>query len=116
MAVVVLIGGLLSVQYLYPSLLWFVPLLFLLIRTAAVMLGTIGACVSPSQRLLIGWFGTRGIGSIYYLAFALNHGLPHGIAQQLVGITMVTIAASVVVHGISVTPLLAVYEKYGGRV
>ena len=109
--VVVLLGGLLSTKYLYPELLWFVPLLLVVIRPAAVMLGTLGACVKPTQRLLIGWFGVRGVGSVYYLAYAVSHGLPHGVAQQLIGLTLMTIAASVVVHGISVTPLLKLYEK-----
>lgn len=109
--VVVLIGALLATHYLYTELLWFVPLLLLVIRPAAVMVGTIGADVKPSQRLLIGWFGVRGVGSIYYLSYAIAHGLPHGIAEQLIGLTLMTVAASIVLHGVSVTPLLKLYEN-----
>ena len=70
-----------------------------------------GSGLRSSQRLLIGWFGVRGVGSIYYLSLALNHGLPHGTAQLLIGVTLVTITASVLVHGVSVTPLLTRYRK-----
>ena len=95
------------------GLLWFVPLLFVVIRPAAVLVGTLGACVKPSQRLLIGWFGVRGVGSIYYLSLAINHGLPHGTAQLLIGLVLMTVAASVLVHGVSVTPLLSLYRRAG---
>ncbi|HEX8324004.1 MAG TPA: sodium:proton antiporter [Tepidisphaeraceae bacterium] len=109
--VVVLIGALLTPAYLYPQLLWFLPLLFLVIRPAAVYAGTIGSSVRPAQRLLIGWFGVRGVGSIYYLAYAVAHGLPHSAAQQMIGMTLMTVAASILLHGISVTPLLKLYER-----
>ena len=63
------------------------------------------------QRGLAMWFGIRGIGSVYYLGYAIGHGLAAPIAERLVGIVFATIAASVVVHGISVTPLMRRYER-----
>ncbi len=63
--------------------------------------------VSRDQRLLISWFGIRGVGSVFYLMFALNHGLPESLAQELIAITLTTVAASIVLHGISVTPLMS---------
>ena len=56
------------------------------------------------------WFGIRGIGSLYYLLFAINHGLERGVAQQLLSVTLVVVVCSVVVHGVSVTPLMRRYE------
>ena len=64
------------------------------------------------QRRLIGWFGIRGIGSIYYLTYAIEHGLPAELARPLDGLTLATVAVSIVVHGISVTPLM---DRYGRR-
>ena len=56
---------------------WFVLLLFFVARPAAVWLGLLGATsVSRDQRILISWFGIRGVGSIFYLMYAINHGLP----------------------------------------
>ncbi len=76
-----------------------------------VWFGLLGAAVSGDQRLLISWFGIRGIGSIYYLMFALNHGLSGEIAGQAISITLSAIAASIIIHGISVTPLMAIYSR-----
>ena len=56
-------------------------------------------------------FGVRGIGSVYYLCYAINHGLPAGLARELSHITIVVVMVSIVAHGISVTPLLNRYWK-----
>lgn len=61
------------------------------------------------------WFGIRGIAAIYYLMYAINHGLPLDLAQQLTALTLITVAASIVVHGISVTPLMNFYERRKAR-
>ncbi|MBW4698649.1 MAG: cation:proton antiporter [Aphanocapsa lilacina HA4352-LM1] len=110
--VVVLVGGLLA-TFLPPpaALLWFVPLLFLVIRPISVWIGLLGSNTSGLQRRLMAWFGIRGIGSIYYLMFAITHGLPGDIARTLTAITLVVVAISIVVHGISVTPLMSLYSR-----
>ena len=53
----------------------FVAALLLVIRPVSVAVGLIGSSTSAPQRGLIGWFGIRGIGSLYYLTYAMNHGL-----------------------------------------
>jgi sodium/hydrogen antiporter len=50
--------------------------------------------------------GVRGIGSVYYLMFAINHGLPLGLAQELTHLTLIVIMLSIAVHGTSVKPLM----------
>ena len=90
--------------------LWFVPLLFLVIRPVAVAIGLLGTDAKPGQRALMAWFGIRGIGSLYYLLYAINHGLERGLAQQLLSVTLAVVVCSVVVHGVSVTPLMRRYE------
>jgi NhaP-type Na+/H+ or K+/H+ antiporter len=112
-AVVLAIGALLwSVQWEHAvAHWWFVPLLLLAIRPLSVAVGLAGTDTTRARRRLIGWFGIRGIGSLYYLMYAINHGLPQALAQQLVALTLAVVVASVVVHGISVTPLMAAYER-----
>ena len=110
-ALVVLVGALLSPALLTWSVLWFVPLMLLVIRPLAVWIGLLGARVAPVQRLLISWFGIRGIGSVYYLMYAENHGLPDGVARPILTLVLATIAVSVVVHGTSVTPFMAWYRR-----
>jgi NhaP-type Na+/H+ or K+/H+ antiporter len=60
-----------------PAAGWFVPLMLLVVRPLSVAVGLAGSRISPVQRRLIGWFGIRGIGSLYYLSYAIDHGLPH---------------------------------------
>jgi NhaP-type Na+/H+ or K+/H+ antiporter len=116
LALVLVVAAMLSAAYLRMAQLWFIPLLLLLIRPLAVNLGLVGCPAGYTQRMLISWFGIRGIGSIYYLMYAIEHGLPADIASHLIAMTLSVIAASVLVHGISVTPLMAWYEaKARGR-
>ena len=110
--VVMVAGAMLSYTYIPPKAVWFVLLLFLVARPAAVWLGLVGATsVSRDQRILISWFGIRGVGSIFYLMYAINQGLPAVLAEQFIAVTLTTVAASVVLHGISVTPLMTRYTK-----
>jgi NhaP-type Na+/H+ or K+/H+ antiporter len=110
-AVVVLVGSMLSARYLTAEALWFLPVLLLVIRPVSVWLGLLGSSTTAAQRHLIGWFGIRGIGSIYYLTYAINHGLPAELAHMLTALTLTVVAVSVAAHGISVTPLMSLYKK-----
>jgi NhaP-type Na+/H+ or K+/H+ antiporter len=113
--VVVLLGGMLTTRHLPLEALWFVPLLLLVIRPLSVALGLAGSPSAGTQRLLAAWFGIRGIGSLYYLMYAIQHGLPGELAQQLTGLTLTVVAVSIVVHGISVTPLMSLYDSWTER-
>lgn len=110
-AVVLLLGGMLSASFLPREAIWFLPLLFFVIRPAAVYAGTVGAGTTPAQRRLIAWFGIRGIGSVYYLTYAMQHGLPEALGRTLAALVLAAVAVSVVVHGISVTPLMKRYTR-----
>jgi len=115
LAIVITIGALLWTVRWEHAVWWFVPLLLLLIRPAAVALGLAGSASSSGQRWLIGWFGIRGVGSLYYLMYAVNHGLDVKLADQLVALTLSVVVASIILHGISVTPMMAAYERAVGR-
>ncbi|HEX5166131.1 MAG TPA: cation:proton antiporter, partial [Thermomicrobiales bacterium] len=91
--------------------IWFIPLLFLVIRPVSVLFSLVGSGVSQPERRLLGWFGMRGVGSIYYLAYAVEHGLSVPDAEQLASMTLSVVAVSIVVHGISMTPLMRRHER-----
>ena len=110
-AIVLVVGVLLASARFQPSVVWFVPLLFLVIRPIAVAVGLLGTDAKPAQRRLMAWFGIRGIGSLYYLLYAINHGIQPALARQLLSITLAVIVTSVVAHGVSVTPLMKRYES-----
>lgn len=110
-AVVLLVGGMLSWRFLPPEALWFIPVLFLVVRPVAVLTGLAGARLPRLDKGMLAWFGIRGIGSIYYLMYAIEHGLDPNLAELLTGLTLTTVAASILIHGISVTPLMKLSEK-----
>ncbi|HEX6287545.1 MAG TPA: cation:proton antiporter [Herpetosiphonaceae bacterium] len=112
---VVLVGAVLTGEYWVPEVLWLAPLLFLIVRPLAVALGLLGSGLDRVRSGLIGWFGIRGIGSIYYLMYAIAYGLEETLAQRLTGIVLSIIAVSIVIHGISVTPLMRWYEQRAPR-
>jgi sodium/hydrogen antiporter len=105
-AIVLVLGVLLASIQFRVEVLWFIPLLFLVVRPVSVYVGLLGADIRHSQRRLMAWLGIRGIGSLYYLLYAINHKIDPALAQQLLSITAAAIVASIFVHGLSVTPLL----------
>lgn len=109
-AIVVVVGAMLTFIVLPPIAIGYLALLFLVVRPISVWLGLAGQKMPRDQRLLIGWFGIRGIGSIYYLMYAISHGLPQSLAEQMTSIVLAAVAVSIVVHGISVTPLMSFYS------
>lgn len=111
LVIVLAVGAMLAYIHVDLETVLFLVLLFFVLRPVSVWLGLLGAQVSGDQRLLIAWFGIRGIGSIYYLMYALNHGFAGELANQAINLTLSAVAASIIVHGISVTPLMSLYAK-----
>ena len=90
-------------------------LLIFLIRPIGAWVSTIGGHFHPGTRLLFGWFGIRGIGSIYYLSYGVAHGIPEELVGQLRWIVYLTVLISIIIHGISATPLVAWHEQHIGE-
>ena len=111
LAVVVVVGSMLARIEAFGPGLWLAFVLFVVIRPLATTLTLLPTRLSRAQRAFIAWFGVRGVGSIYYLAFALSHGVDGPLARQFVDLTLVVVAASVVLHGVSVTPLMQLYSS-----
>lgn len=114
-AVVLLIGVSLLPFRIETEQIAFLVILFLAIRPLAVFGGVIGCGQTTNERRLLAWFGIRGIGSLYYLMYAVNHGLTTNLSQQLISITLAAIAISIIVHGITVTPLMRAYQSHRKR-
>lgn len=112
LAIVLIVGAMLPYATLDLALLWFIPLLFIVLRPLAVLAGTAGQQLPGHQLMMAGWFGFRGIGSVFYLMFALHHGVSGRLADNLVSLTLVTVAASVLAHGISVRPIMRWYGRH----
>lgn len=106
MALVLVVGAMLAYAPPLPAALWFVPLVLLVLRPLSAALAFPGERLHRSQMLLIGWFGIRGIGSVFYLLFALRHGVAEPLAGTLVSLTLWTVAGSIVLHGVSGQPMM----------
>ena len=56
------VGAMLSPAILASKVLWLAPVLLLVIRPVAILLGLFRSRSGRRERALIGWFGIRGIG------------------------------------------------------
>lgn len=114
-AAVLVLGALLAATRPTGAAVGLAAALFLIIRPASVFVGLAGARGATVRRWLAGWFGVRGVGSLYYLAHATGHGLPADVARSLADLVVWTVALSVVVHGVSVTPIMNWYVAWAER-
>lgn len=114
LAVVLILGAMLATIEAPAPGIWLAAALFLVIRPLATLLTLFHVPLSRPQRAYIAWFGVRGVGSMYYLAYALAHGVPAATGRTLTDITLIVVASSIVLHGVSVTPLMKRYAALNG--
>jgi len=86
-------------------------LLMIIVRPIVVWIGLFRSPTAAVQRLLIGWFGIRGIGSLYYLALVMTRALPQELARPVADICVSAVGLSIVCHGLSAQPLMRWYER-----
>ncbi len=98
-----------------PSALLLAAGLIVIVRPAATWLLLAHSPTNRLQRLLSGWFGIRGIGSIYYLAYVLTHGVAGTAGRELADMTISIVAVSIVVHGLTSQPLMRWYDRRQAR-
>jgi NhaP-type Na+/H+ or K+/H+ antiporter len=85
-------------------------LILLVVRPLAGYLGLLGTTGPPPERLAIAFFGIRGMGSFYYLAYAVTAAeFEHTATLWLV--VMVVVVLSILIHGASATPALRRLER-----
>jgi sodium/hydrogen antiporter len=116
MALLLLFGGALVSGLLTSLTLVDVGLalaVLLIVRPAAGLLGMIGLRAHLSEKLTLAFFGIRGVGSIYYIAYGLNHaGFPD--AERLWAIVGLIVLLSVLIHGLTVTPIMRSLDRRKG--
>jgi NhaP-type Na+/H+ or K+/H+ antiporter len=110
-ALVLMLGAMLSPSYLSLEAVGLAAVLFFVVRPLAVFAGCYKASASGIQKALLSWFGIRGIGSLYYLMYAMQHGLPADQAKRLASLILSVVTISILAHGVSVTPLMNLYER-----
>lgn len=110
-AALIIILGITLAQHWQPDGLLMAALLFIVIRPLAVYAVTWGTATARHQRIAICWLGIRGIGSLNYIAYAWTHGMRGEEANYMMDCALTLVVASVIVHGISVNPLMALRRR-----
>lgn len=85
--------------------------LFLLIRPAVGCVVQMRGKATGKERAVIAIFGIRGIGSFFYLAYALGEADFAAPARELWAVVTFTVLLSVVLHGIAATPVTARLDR-----
>jgi NhaP-type Na+/H+ or K+/H+ antiporter len=117
MTLLLLFGGALVSGVLAP-LTWadvgLALAILLVVRPVAGVIGLVGLKAAGGEKLTLAFFGIRGVGTIYYLAYALNHAaFPQ--AERLWAIVALVILLSIVIHGLTVTPIMRRLDRSQGR-
>ena len=109
LAIILLLGSVLTLDGLgAPGVSgWLlVPVLFVAIRPVSVALSLIGSRLRGPERAFVAWFGVRGVGTLNYVVVAVGLGVLSADEMRVVFWTVAAcIVSSIVVHGISATPL-----------
>ncbi|NHK29465.1 sodium:proton antiporter [Parvularcula flava] len=112
----ILFGGSL-VDGILGSLTWpavLTALVFLLvIRPLSGYLGMAGKNISLKEKLAIGFFGIRGIGSFFYLAFALTE-VDFAYDEELWSLVAFVVLLSILGHGVTATYVMRKLKKSEG--
>jgi NhaP-type Na+/H+ or K+/H+ antiporter len=84
------------------------------IRMIPIALSLVGSGVRLPTQLFLGWFGPRGLASILFVLLILEESaVPH--RSELLVITVITVALSTLLHGITAAPLANAYGRLAAR-
>ena len=113
MVLLVLLGGAIVHGLLKPldvEALAFGLIALLLVRPLAGWIGLIGASQPRSERAVISFYGIRGLGSAYYLSYALGEDF-FNRADYIWAVVGLVIVASILLHGMTVTPVMRLLDR-----
>ena len=116
MVLLILFGGALVSGLLAP-LTWVdagvAIVILLIVRPLTGWLALVGFPAERGEKMTLAFFGIRGVGSIYYLAYGLNH-MDVADAGRLWGIVGLIVLMSVLLHGLTVTPIMRALDESRG--
>lgn len=117
MVLLILFGGAL-VSGLLATVSWtdaaVVAAILLLVRPVAGWIALLGYPADRNEKLTLSFFGIRGVGTFYYLAYGINH-MALDQAERLWGIVGLVVLCSILLHGLTVTPIMRSLDRQQGR-
>lgn len=108
----ILFGGSLVMGVLKPvntEIIVFVILFLLVIRPLAGWLAVATSKIKNREKWVIGFFGIKGLGSVYYLSFGFSE-FHFQHQDRLWAIVSLTILLSIIMHGFSATTIMKKVE------
>lgn len=109
LAVILLLGSMITLEGLAEPGVggWLlVPVLIVLVRPLAVAVSSLRSGLDTRARMFVGWFGVRGIGTLYYVAVGVGAGVVSAEEQVVVTWTAIAcVLVSIAVHGVTASPL-----------
>lgn len=112
-AVIVLLGGAL-VRGAFTGFGWaevgLVLVFLLVVRPLAGWVALRGGRTGPRERAVVAFFGVRGVGSLFYIAYAVQEG-DFADADRLWGIVALVVVGSVLIHGAAATPVMRALDR-----
>ncbi len=82
------------------------PVVIFIVRPVLVLAVTDRRFLPLPGRLFLGFFGVRGVAAVYYASVVVaSHDLSPADASKVIWTTIVCVAVSVAIHGITATPL-----------
>ena len=106
--------GALAFTLVIPGITWqvivYAALSLTLVRMIPVAIAFAGQGVKRPTVAFIGWFGPRGLASLVFALLAIERGVPEG--EIVLTTVVVTVALSVILHGLSSVPLVAAYHRW----
>ena len=114
MIALVLLGGAITGGGILNSLTWssvaYALLAIFVVRPIAGWVCLAGLACPPTERAVISFFGIRGLGTIYYLAYAFQKPNFEKIDVVWSAATL-TVLISIVLHGVTVTPMMRLIDR-----
>ena len=118
MVILVCFGAAIAEGSIFGALSWPVVgaalVIVLIIRPLCGLIGLAGRSQPWEEKAMISFFGIRGLGSFYYLAYALGQA-KFSETETLWVTVCVVVLLSIVLHGITVTPAMRYFDRYRQR-
>ncbi len=91
------------------TVLLLAAVVLLVARPFAIAIVLRQAAISPQARAFIAWFGPRGLSSLLLALLVVEAGVPNG--EYLLAVAGMVVTVSVIAHGVTATPLAALYAQ-----
>jgi NhaP-type Na+/H+ or K+/H+ antiporter len=103
-----------AIEHLRPQFLVYAILSLTVIRMIPIAISLLGSGLRMPTQIFLGWFGPRGLASILFVLLILEESeVAH--RDELLSITVITVALSALLHGVSASPLAKMYGRLAAR-